>query len=110
MELLIGLLVVAVVGYFAFKHFTKSEPFIADFKDSAPVAPAVETVPVPEKVEETKVFVDGHGDVRETVAVAPKANTVAPKKPKAPRKPAAAKPAGSSKPKAPRKPKMTVAK
>jgi hypothetical protein len=110
MELLIGLLVLAVAGYIAYKHFTKEEPVTTESKDSAPVVLPTETVPVPAKVEESKVFVDGHGDVRETVPVASEAKPQAPKKSKAPRKPAAAKPAGSSKPRAPKKPKMTVAK
>ncbi len=114
MEIIIGLIVLGVIAYFGYKHLNKEKADGSHPLDSVTVAPVVETVPVPEKVAETKVFVDGHGDVRETVPVkAPAVTTAkssAPKKPKAAKKPAAAKPAGSAKPKAPKKPKMTVVK
>ena len=114
MELLLGLIVLGVAGYIAYQHFNKEKPNGSHPLDSVTKSPVVETVPVPAKVEETKVFVDGHSDVRETAPVkapaitAPKSS--APKKPRAAKKPAAAKPAGSAKPKAPKKPKMTVVK
>jgi hypothetical protein len=108
MELLLGLIVLGVAGYIAYQHFNKEKPNGSHPLDSVTKSPVVETVPVPEKVEETKVFVAS--TAHETVPVINTPKSSAPKKTKAAKKPAAAKPAGNAKPRAPKKPKMTVVK
>ena len=95
MELIIGLIVLAVVGYFVFFH-KKAEPAaepVAEYKVETPVAPVVAVGEPP-----ATVVVEGAGEV----AIPAKA----PRKPRAPKAETAKKPAAK---KAPAKAKATKA-
>ena len=107
MEILIGLVALAVVAYFGYKHFfAKSDVVEAPKADVVPVPPAA---PVTEIVtEDGTVSVPAATATVEPVAVATApASTEKPaaKKPRTSKKPAAAKA-----PAKPKKPKMTLVK
>jgi hypothetical protein len=100
MELVITIIVIGLIGYWAYTNFNKQKANEAHPLDqfTKPIETAPYKVPEPPAVTPIPLIVDGHGDVHEVAPVKPA--------PKAKRAPAVKKPAA---PRAPAKPRAKKA-